>query len=295
MEQLTIGKVKITWLNGGRSHFDGGAIFGTTPKTVWKNYYEDEGDNLISLRTDPMLVQWEDSNVLIEVGVGSNRFTELQRHELNIQEEASLTEDLATLGLTPESIDGICLTYMHNDHVAGLVERVEDRYRSVFPNASIYMAAREWEEARYPNLRTDPLYREENWMTIEQQVVLFDHVQRVGPYIEMRWTGGHTAGHCLIVIESEGERAIHLGDLMPTYAHEKERWVSAFDDFPVDSVIVKDRIIKEEIPRHTHFIFYHDLYCRSVCWDMETHELVDVIERKDRPQVDELPHFDLDA
>ncbi len=35
METLTIGRIKLTWLNGGVTHMDGGAMFGVVPKPLW--------------------------------------------------------------------------------------------------------------------------------------------------------------------------------------------------------------------------------------------------------------------
>lgn len=32
MEKLTIGQATMTWLNGGITHLDGGAMFGVVPK-----------------------------------------------------------------------------------------------------------------------------------------------------------------------------------------------------------------------------------------------------------------------
>ncbi|MBL2346849.1 MBL fold metallo-hydrolase, partial [Klebsiella pneumoniae] len=39
MEQLQIGDIKVTWLKGGNTHLDGGAMFGVVPKVLWSRKY----------------------------------------------------------------------------------------------------------------------------------------------------------------------------------------------------------------------------------------------------------------
>ena len=44
-------------------------------------------------------------------------------------------------------------------------------------------------------------------------------------------TGGHSYGHSIITIESEGEHAVHMADIFPTTAHLNPLWVTAYDDY----------------------------------------------------------------
>lgn len=36
VDSIQIGKIKIYWLRGGYTHFDGGAMFGVVPKPLWE-------------------------------------------------------------------------------------------------------------------------------------------------------------------------------------------------------------------------------------------------------------------
>ncbi len=53
MEELRIGDIKVTWLKGGNTHLDGGAMFGVVPKVLWSRKYKHNDTNHIYLRTDP--------------------------------------------------------------------------------------------------------------------------------------------------------------------------------------------------------------------------------------------------
>jgi len=55
-------------------------------------------------------------------------------------------------------------------------------------------------------------------------------------------TGGHSAGHQAVVVRGTGDHARTLaffGDLCMRPWAANPRWVTAFDDFPLDSVEVK--------------------------------------------------------
>src|SRR5690625_5418610 len=64
MEQLKVGRAKLTWLRGGVNFLDGGAMFGVVPKALWSKRYPYTDNNLIELRTDPILLQIDGKNIL---------------------------------------------------------------------------------------------------------------------------------------------------------------------------------------------------------------------------------------
>ena len=48
---VTNGDIKVTWLKGGNTHLDGGAMFGVVPKVLWSRKYKHNDTNHIYLRT----------------------------------------------------------------------------------------------------------------------------------------------------------------------------------------------------------------------------------------------------
>ena len=52
----------------------------------------------------------------------------------------------------------------------------------------------------------------------------------------MKHVGGHSYGQSIITIESEGERVVHMSDILPTNAHINPLWVMAYDDYPMQSI-----------------------------------------------------------
>lgn len=269
METLKIGEITLTWLNGGVTHMDGGAMFGVVPKPLWSRKYPVNEKNQIELRTDPIYLNVNGKHVLIESGIGNGKLTDKQKRNFGVTEESSINTSLARLGLKPTDIDIICMTHLHFDHACGLTTPSNNGYQSVFPNAIIYTSEVEWNEMCNPNIRSRNTYWEENWECIEEQMVTFKNELIIEDTIKMVHTGGHSAGHSLIVIESAGERVVHMGDLMPTHAHQNVLWVLAYDDYPMDSIRNKQKWVTETMQAQDWFIFYHDAHYRAIKWDEE--------------------------
>jgi len=270
MQTLKVGNIKLTWLNGGVTHLDGGAMFGVVPKPLWSKKYEVNEKNQIKLFTHPILVETEDQKFLIESGIGNGKLTDKQKRNYGVTEESQLVEELTQLGLSVNDIDGILMTHLHFDHACGLTRLTEDQTtESVFPRAKIYTSLKEWEEMRNPNIRSKNTYWDINWRGIEDQVVTFENELEITPEIKMIHTGGHSDGHSIISIESNGEAALHLADIMPTHAHQNVLWVMAYDDYPMDSIFAKQKWIPEGVMKNAWFFFYHDAKYRAVKWDQE--------------------------
>lgn len=269
MQTLTIGDITLKWLNGGITHLDGGAMFGVVPKPLWSKKYPVNEKNQIPLLTDPIFLQVNGKNILIESGIGNGKLSEKQKRNFGVTEESKIEDSLKELGLTPEDIHIICMTHLHFDHVCGLTKPGNDGYISVFPNAVIYTSKTEWDEMRNPNIRSKSTYWKENWEAIESQVVTFESELLIEGVLRMIHTGGHSDGHSIILIESNGEKAIHMADIMPTHAHQNPLWVLAYDDYPMTSIFAKEKWIAKAIQDGAWFIFYHDAVYRAIKWDEE--------------------------
>lgn len=269
MESLQFADLTLRWLNGGDTNLDGGAMFGVVPKPLWTRKYPVNEKNQIELRCDPIFLQINGKNILIDAGLGNGKFTAKQIRNFGITEESHVVEELKQLGLTPEDIDIICMTHLHYDHASGLTKKVDGEYVSVFPNAVIYTSEVEWEEMRNPNIRSRNTYWKENWEPIVQQVETFKGEILIEDTIRMIHTGGHSAGHSIIVMERQGEKLIHMADLMPTHAHQNVLWVLAYDDYPMDSIREKQKWIPYGVENNCWFTFYHDAYYRALKWDEE--------------------------
>lgn len=278
MDAYTFHDMELTWLDGGVNYLDGGTMFGVVPKALWSRRYEVDDNNLIELRTDPILIRYAGMNMLIDAGIGKGKLDDKMKRNLGVRAETRVGESLRELDLTPESIDIILMTHLHNDHAAGLTEWQGEELVSVFPNADIYVSQVEWDEMRNPNIRSRNTYWKENWEPIQLQVKTFEGSLTVLPGVEMIHTGGHSDGHSVIKLTQNGETVLHMGDIMPTHAHSNPLWVLAYDDYPMTSIFAKEKLMKEAIPGGYRFIFYHDAVYRLVKWDDSGKEIVESVK-----------------
>ncbi|MFB6467626.1 MBL fold metallo-hydrolase [Cytobacillus sp. Hz8] len=268
MEKLSLTNIRLTWLKGGVTNLDGGAMFGVVPKPLWSKKYPFNEKNQIELRTDPILIEWEGKNFLIDSGIGNGKLDGKQKRNFGVTEESEIEASLQELGLSCEQIDFVLMTHLHFDHACGLTNIVDGEYSSAFPNAKIITSQIEWDEMREPNIRSRSTYWKENWEAIQTQVETFSNEWEMGP-IKMIHTGGHSDGHAIILIKDEDDFVIHMADIMPTHAHQNVLWVMAYDDYPMNSIWAKQKWTEYGLKHNAWFTFYHDAIYRAVKWDDE--------------------------
>ncbi|MBB5148116.1 MULTISPECIES: YtnP family quorum-quenching lactonase [Ureibacillus] len=284
MDKLHFHDMTLTWLDGGVTSLDGGAMFGVVPKPLWSRKYPVNEKNQIELACEPILIQYNGKNYMIDSGIG-NKLNEKQIRNYGVTEQSNIEESLQKLGMTVEDIDGILMTHMHFDHASGLTKYEGDRLVSTFPKAKIYVSQIEWDEMRNPNIRSKATYWAENWEPIQDQVVTFTDFIEVAPGIEMIHTGGHSDGHAIVKLKQKGETLIHMADIMPTHAHQNPLWVMAYDDYPMTSIFAKEKLLKEAYTNGYKFIFYHDAYYRMVQWDESGKDIIDSLKRSKEAKI----------
>ncbi|WP_106496862.1 YtnP family quorum-quenching lactonase [Lentibacillus sp. Marseille-P4043] len=279
METLQIGRAKLTWLNGGVNFLDGGAMFGVVPKALWGKKYPHNEKNQIELRTDPILLQIDGKNFIVDSGMGHGKLTDKQLRNFGVLEESSIEKSLSQLGLTTGDIDAMLMTHLHFDHACGLTKIAGESFVPVFENATIYVSSVEWNEMRNPNIRSVNTYWEMNWKPIQQQVEPFENEITIVEGLKMIHTGGHSDGHSILVFDDGEENFIHMADIMPTHAHQNKLWALAYDDYPVTSVHQKEKWMNIGYQKHAWYTFYHDAYYRAIKFN-DVGEKVDEVKRE---------------
>ncbi|UMZ72677.1 MBL fold metallo-hydrolase [Natranaerofaba carboxydovora] len=264
MEELSVGNIKLNWLKNGVTNLDGGAMFGVVPKKLWSNKYPNDEENRIPQRCDPILVQSNQKNILIEGGIGKGKFNEKQKKIFGLIEDGDIEESLKELGLSLKDIDIVACTHMHYDHFTGISRYSGKELIPTFPNAEIFTSSLEWQETKEPTDRSKNSYWEENWKPVMHQVKTFENELELTPEVKIIHTGGHCQGHCILTFESEGEKAVHLGDLLPTHAHLNPLWVMAYDDYPMRSIEVKKEWISKVKKEDWWVVLYHDNLYRAL-------------------------------
>ena len=262
---LTIGDIELSWLQGGFFHLDGGTMFGPVPKVLWQKRYAVDKDNLIPMCNDPLLVRTGDMNILIDTGLG-NKLSEKLQGIYKVTSSWDIPAQLEARGLSRGDIDLVILTHCDFDHAGGIQMLTEEGNTELtFPRARHIIHEKEWQDVRNPNSRAQSTYLPENFDLLEKSgtLELAGDTLTLCPGITVFHSGGHTRGHQVVEIHSQGSTAIHLGDLCPTHAHLNPLWVMAYDNFPLDVIARKEEYLKGYQEKDSWFTFYHDPFVRA--------------------------------
>ncbi len=259
-KSFKLGDFELTWLNGGRFELDGGAMFGVVPRILWTKKVAGDAENYIPLTASPILVKTSDALVLIDSGLG-NKLDEKQRKIFRLKEEWQVPHDLESLGIRREDIDFVILSHFDWDHSSGVVMRSYNEELSLtFPNAKHVVQKNEWEDVLNPNMRSKHTYWPVNYEALKDSGNLLpvDGEEEIVKGVRVRHTGGHTRGHQIVILESGGQKALHMADLLPLHTHYNPLWIMAYDNFPMDVIRQKEILERNAIEENAWFTFYHD-------------------------------------
>ncbi|HKN18642.1 MAG TPA: MBL fold metallo-hydrolase [Dissulfurispiraceae bacterium] len=269
--KLKLGDFELFWLSGGRFELDGGAMFGVVPRIMWSKKYPSDEDNYIPMTASPILVKTPDALIVIESGLG-NKLTDKQKRIFRLKENWNIIGDLSALGLNREDIDFVVLTHYDWDHASGVVMTDEKGQSALtFPSAKHVLQKSEWEDVLDPNIRSVNTYWPVNSELLKgsRNLELIEGEAEIVRGVRAIHTGGHNRGHQIVRMESGGQLAVHLGDLLPTHAHFNPLWVMAYDNFPLESIKMKEYLEKKYVAEDAWFTFYHDPFLRACKFDPE--------------------------
>jgi glyoxylase-like metal-dependent hydrolase (beta-lactamase superfamily II) len=264
-DYLDLGGITIAWLDGGQFELDGGTMFGAVPKVLWSRKYPPDAENYIKMAASPLLVRTGNRSLLIDTGLG-NKLTEKQQKIFRVSSPWRIEQELARYQMRRGDIDVVILTHCDFDHAGGVVMYdAAGRPELTFPNARHIINRAEWHDATHPDRRSSNTYFTENFIGLESsgllQLVEDDVAIEAG--VALRHTGGHTRGHQIVEISGQSDCAVHLADMMPTHAHANPLWIMAYDDFPLDVIAQKERLLSQYKKRNCWFTFYHDVYMKA--------------------------------
>ena len=256
---LVFGDLKLTTLHDGPLSLDGGAMFGVVPRTVWEQHAPPDDRNRIALTMRPLLVEAAWGRMLVDCGVGDKMDAKL-RDIYGLDRSNSLDQALAAAGVSADAIDVVLATHLHLDHFGGATARANGRLVPRFSKASYVIRAAEWEDATHPHERNRASYLQDDFVPLREAGVVVFHEgdQIIRPGVRVLRTGGHTGQHQIVFLESGGQTAVFVADLIPTVAHVSDPWIMGYDLFPMDTLAFKKRFIREAIDRQYLIFFEHD-------------------------------------
>ena len=256
---MKLGAFDIQPVTDGRFKLDGGAMFGVVPKVIWETCCQADEQNRIQLGLNCLLIRARGKNILVDTGLGDKEDAQF-RDMFAVERIPTLRDSLKTYGLQPEDIHMVINTHLHFDHAGGNTVRENGAVVSTFPRAKYFVQRGEYEDAARANERTRASYRRENFTPIAHvdQWEFLDGDLELLPGVSVVITEGHTRRHQSIKIESEGQIAFYLGDLIPTVSHLPLPYIMGYDLYPLQTLETKRWVLNRAFEENWLLVFEHD-------------------------------------
>lgn len=254
---MKLGNFELWALSDGTFALDGGAMFGVVPKVLWEKQVPADSRNRVRLGLTCLLVRAGRQRILVETGVG-DKFHPKGADVYGIDHSATLPGELKKLGLGLEDIDIVINTHLHFDHCGWNARREGAKLVPTFPRARYFVQRGEWEHALHPNERDRAGYIEEFFCPAQAQTELLHGDQEILPGVRVEVVPGHNRDMQCVRLESEGELAYFISDLVPTRAHLPYTWVMGLDLYPMETLANRKRLLPQLAAERALVIFPHD-------------------------------------
>ncbi len=250
--------MSVALVQAGTFRSDAGALFGPVPRLLWDRWAigELDADNRLLQALNCLLIETPAGRVLVETGIGE-RLDDKTR-AMRAYEGPWIVPALRDAGFEPDSVDIVAMSHLHFDHAGGLLAADGSR---AFPEASIVAQEAEWAIALGDNPRLVASYVQPELQLVRDWAAEtpVKGPREIMPGVSVIPTGGHSAGHQAVVVRAPGAPPLaFFGDLAMRPWSANPRWVTAFDDFPLDSVLVKNTFFAEAADEGWTIVLSHE-------------------------------------
>lgn len=208
-----------------------------------------DGVTVVKGSLSPRYIDTGSTKIVADVGFG----------ELGPPGMGGVIPALESIGVKPEDIDIVYLTHFHGDHFAGLVDKEGD---VVYSNARYMTTADEWDEwvgDRWKDAEDEGNQKNYKLMqSLHDKFILGSEGDEVADGVSIVAIPGHTLGQSGLLVESNGERFIHLADVLHGESQFKYTdWHFAYDSDAELAVKTRKSILKRCADENLLTLFYH--------------------------------------
>jgi glyoxylase-like metal-dependent hydrolase (beta-lactamase superfamily II) len=251
------GGARVALIQAGRFRSDAGALLGVVPRMMWQNLVagEIDADGRLLQALNCLLIETPAGRVLVETGIGdriSDKGRDMRRYE-----GPWIVPALERAGFAPDSVDAVAVSHLHFDHAGGVL-RADGS--PAFSRARFVAQLAEWDIAMGTNARLVASYDQAELRLIRDLGLqsAADGEAEILPGVSVFPTGGHSAGHQAVVVRGRDVTVGFFGDLCMRPWSANPKWVTAFDDFPLDSVAVKAALFSRAAAERWTVVLSHE-------------------------------------
>ena len=165
------------------------------------------------------------------------------------------------IGVSVSDIDIVFLTHFHGDHVAGLMDSAG---ALAFPQASYLTTRAEWDEWIGRWSASDAPQDKANltrFSSLRDRISFVEAGDEIASGVRVVDLAGHTLGHAGLLVESAGERLLHVVDLLhQPFQFANTGWHFSFDSDPERAVATREATLRQCADEGILTLFYHMPY-----------------------------------
>jgi glyoxylase-like metal-dependent hydrolase (beta-lactamase superfamily II) len=254
--RFILGGAEVTVVSDGPLPLgDPSGTFIGVPKEEVKKMLSDNflsPDNVVLEQNSP-IVNTGDKLVLFDTGMGTSKaFGPTTGRQ---------QKSMAEAGIKPGDIDAVVLSHAHIDHIGGIVGADD---KSLFPNAQFYIAQSDFDFWTDESKLSGPLkdfvvHARKNLLPVRDRLVFFKDGQEFLPGIQAMAAPGHTVGHHIFMVTSEGKSFAFLGDLThhAILLLERPRMEFSYDTDPKQAANTRVKLLDTIAANKTPVMSYH--------------------------------------
>jgi glyoxylase-like metal-dependent hydrolase (beta-lactamase superfamily II) len=259
MDQIILGDVTVTRIKEyyGSVEMTPADFFPDSPVGSWEEHrswlapdFWDPDTNECRAAIQTWLLRSEGRVILVDTGVGNHK--DRPYAPVWSRLDTDFLDNLAAAGVQPGDVDMVINTHLHVDHV-GWNTYLDDRtWVPTFPNAR-YLMTRQDFDFWSPANDNKPILGRGNQNVFEDSVApvheaglthLWDGSYRIDKNLRLDHAPGHTPGSSVLTLESGGDRALFVGDLVHTALQLVEPDTnSCFCEDPAESRATRHKLL----------------------------------------------------
>lgn len=247
VHQLKIGDIECTVLQEGAAEMSLDAVAGRYPNASREEIASALAGEAPSGSLNLLYVKSGWTHILADVGFGEST-----------PGMGGALRGLASLEVAPADIDIVYLTHFHGDHIAGFFN---PDGTAVYANALYLTTQAEWDEWMGRWAASNAEADKQNlarFSALRDSFKLVNAGDEIVPGVSVVNLEGHTLGHSGLLVQSGGDRLLHVVDILhQPFQFAYTGWHFSFDSNPELAVATRRNTLQRCADEGVLTLFYH--------------------------------------
>ncbi|WP_246068352.1 MBL fold metallo-hydrolase [Fodinibius sediminis] len=204
----------------------------------------------LKISLNPFLIQSGDKNILFDVGIGD--FGEGTSTE-------TIKTNLSAQNLSEYDITDIFASHLHYDHIGGLAGRSSGYWELTFPDATLWVSEKEWQQI----ISREQYYDEEktefiHFIDAKADLKFLDKEDQPYPELQVETIGGHTKYSQLLLFDDGQQKYMMAGDVLATRGEVNRKFEAKYDFNAKKSMKIREQLTRKAYEEDFTIMGYHD-------------------------------------